>query len=317
MMQRTDHRDSIGSVHELLLAHGVPGIQNVDTRTLTKRVREHGTVLCVFGALEDEEELQQRLEHLQPPDLEDLVLEVSRDDIVLLNEGALDANADPLPRIAALDCGIKYNILRELSTRFEVLWCPPDSTFDALRSEWNIDAMFCSNGPGDPAHTGRATAARETLAAAVDSKLPTMGICLGHQLLGLANGLETYKLRYGHRGANQPVVDLQDGRVSITSQNHGFAVCAADAEPIAAHPNWTSAAPPDALFEAESEIRFVNANDRTVEGLDIIGRPAFSVQYHPEASPGPHDAAPLFDRFQTLVSDDLSGKLPLHARGVA
>ena len=144
-----------------------------------------------------------------------------------------------------------------------------------------------------------------------------MGICLGHQLLGLSTGLETYKLRYGHRGANQPVVDLVTGKVTITSQNHGFAVNPRDEEPLAPHPVWKSQGAPDALSEAPTEVRFVNANDRTVEGLDVVGRPAFSVQYHPEACPGPHDAEPLFDMFSEIVAKEMAGKLPNSKRGGA
>ncbi len=312
-----DHRDCIGSVHDFLLAHGVPGITSVDTRSLTRRVREHGVILCQFGPLEMEEEMVKRLEKMTSPDLEDLVDEVSRNDAVLINEGVVDENGVPKPRIAALDCGIKYNILRQLSNRFEVLWCPPDIGFDSLIVDWQIDALFCSNGPGDPAHSGKAMAARETIAAGLEEKMPVMGICLGHQLLGLATGLETYKLRYGHRGANQPVVDLVTGKVSVTSQNHGFAVNPMGSEPLAPHPIWQSQGAPSALSEATTKVRFVNANDRTVEGLDVIGRPAFSVQYHPEACPGPHDAAPLFDHFSEIVAKEMDGGLPLSKRGVS
>lgn len=312
-----DHRHCIGSVNEFLLAHGVPGISSVDTRALTRRVREHGVILCQFGPIEQEEEMKSRLEKMTSPDLEDLVDEVSRDDAVLINEGVLDENGLPKPRVAALDCGIKYNILRQLSNRFEVLWCPPEVSYDTLVNEWNIDALFCSNGPGDPAHAGKAYSARQTLAAGLEEKIPVMGICLGHQLLGLATGLETYKLRYGHRGANQPVVDLHSGKVSITSQNHGFAVNPRGEEPLAPHPIWQSQGAPSPLSEAGTEVRFVNANDRTVEGLDVIGRPAFSVQYHPEACPGPHDADYLFDRFSEIVAKEMEGKLPLSKRGVA
>lgn len=312
-----DHRHCIGSVNEFLLAHGVPGITAVDTRALTRRVREHGVILCQFGPLEMEQEMLDRLEKMTSPDLDDLVDEVSRDDAVLLNEGVTDSNGLALPRVAALDCGIKYNILRQLSNRFEVLWCPPDIGYDTLVGDWEIDALFCSNGPGDPAHAGKAMGARETLAAGLNEKIPVMGICLGHQLLGLATGLETYKLRYGHRGANQPVVDLVTGKVSITSQNHGFAVNPRGEEPLAPHPIWKSQGAPTALSEAPTEVRFVNANDRTVEGLDVVGRPAFSVQYHPEACPGPHDAEPLFDRFSEIVAKEMAGQLPNSKRGGA
>ena len=167
--------------------------------------------------------------------------------------------------------------------------------------------MFCSNGPGDPAHPGKATAARVTLAEAVSRGMPTMGICLGHQLLGLACGLSTYKMRYGHRGANQPVLDLVSRTVAITSQNHGFAVEDPEKGMLAAHPSGANSGPQENLAGVAAVVRHVNANDRTVEGLDIESRPAFSVQYHPEACPGPHDAAPLFDRFSALVAEHLRG----------
>ena len=186
-----------------------------------------------------------------------------------------------MPRVAALDCGIKYNILRELCSRFEVLWCPPDIDWDELCAKYNIDALFCSNGPGDPAHPGKATAARHTLAKATKSGMPVMGICLGHQLMGLASGLRTYKLRYGHRGGNQPVLDLHTRKVSITSQNHGFAVA-------------------EDSFPDSLELTHVNLNDHSVEGFRHKTLPIFGVQYHPESSPGPHDANYLFERFSPL-----------------
>ena len=207
-MKDPDHRDSIGTVSELLQAHGVPGIENIDTRAITRRVRELGTVLCIFGPKEKESEMKKRLEVMTSPELDDLVDLVSIDEPVLLNPGATNDLGTPLPRIGALDCGVKYNILRNLCQRFEVLWCPPDVDLETLNG-FGIQALFCSNGPGDPAHPGKATIARYTLANAVASGLPVMGICLGHQLMGLASGLKTYKMRYGHRGANQPVVDLK------------------------------------------------------------------------------------------------------------
>jgi carbamoyl-phosphate synthase small subunit len=198
--------------------------------------------------------------------------------------------------------------LRNRCKHFEVVWCPPETSFDILTNEYQIDALFCSNGPGDPAHTGKATMARNTLAQAVQARLPVMGICLGHQLMGLASGLQTYKMRYGHRGANQPVVDLKTGRVSITSQNHGFAVADPDAGMLAAHPSGACSPPGENLHGAEVTVRFVNANDRTVEGLDLVGHPSFTVQFHPEACPGPHDAAPLFEQFRDIVDRSIGGE---------
>jgi carbamoyl-phosphate synthase small subunit len=168
-------------------------------------------------------------------------------------------------------------------------------------------ALFCSNGPGDPAHPGKATMARDTLAEAVKANIPVMGICLGHQLLGLASGLQTYKMRYGHRGANQPCVDLENGRVWITSQNHGFAVADPEAGMLAAHPSGACSAPGKNLHGAQPKVRFVNANDRTVEGLDLVDKSVFTVQFHPEAAPGPHDAYPLFARFREMVDAHYGG----------
>jgi len=315
LMKSPDHRDSVGSVHEFLAAHGVPGIEGVDTRALTLRVREHGTVLCVFGPEERCDEMKKILAEMAPPDTEDLVASVTRDNAVLLNPGAQDGDGNPLPRLAALDCGIKYNILRELCRRFEVVWCPASMDFETIVSEWSPDALFASNGPGDPAHPGDATSARESLATAVRAEMPVMGICLGHQLMGLAAGLHTYKLRYGHRGANQPVVDLQTGRVLITSQNHGFAVEDPDKGMLAPHPSGTRSEVGENTLEADFEVRHINANDRTVEGLDLVGKPAFTIQFHPEASPGPHDASPLFDRFSKMVAEHLAGSQRAVVRG--
>ena len=302
-----DHRNSIGSVHEFLVAHNIPGIEGIDTRALTRRVREHGTVLCVFGPAERVEEMEDILGEMVPPDTEDLVAKVTCDMPVMLNPGALDVSGKPLPRLAAIDCGVKYNILRELCSRFEVIWCPATMTFEEIIRDWSPDALFASNGPGDPAHHGAATDARNTLAAAVRHGMPVMGICLGHQLMGLAAGLRTYKLRYGHRGSNQPVMDLETGRVHITSQNHGFAVEDPVHGMLAPHPSGVCSDPTENILGAEFRVRHVNSNDGTVEGLDVLDKPAFTIQFHPEACPGPNDASPLFDRFQDIVSEYLEG----------
>ena len=305
-MTYPDHRDSVGSVHDLLVAHNIPGIEGIDTRSLTRRVREHGTLLCVFGPAERMEEMEVILDELTSPDSDDLVAEVTCEEPTLLNPGAEDGEGNPLPRLAAIDCGVKHNILRELCTRFEVVWCPADMPLEEIARDWSPDALFASNGPGDPAHPGAATDARRTLAAAVRQGMPVMGICLGHQLMGLAAGLRTYKLRYGHRGSNQPVMDLDTGRVHITSQNHGFAVEDPLQGMLAPHPSGACSETSDNVLGAEFRVRHVNSNDGTVEGLDLLDKPAFTIQFHPEACPGPHDASPLFDRFQKMVAEHLA-----------
>ena len=301
-----DHRNSVGSVHDLLVANNIPGIEGIDTRALTRRVREHGTLLCVFGPAERVDEMETILREMTPPDADDLVSEVTCDEPRLLNPGATDEKGAALPRLAAIDCGVKHNILRELCLRFEVVWCPASMTLEEMIRDWSPDALFASNGPGDPAHPGAATDARKTLAAAVRQGMPVMGICLGHQLMGLAAGLRTYKLRYGHRGSNQPVMDLETRRVHITSQNHGFAVEDPIQGMLAPHPSGACSEVTDNILGAEFKVRHINSNDGTVEGLDLLDKPAFTIQFHPEACPGPHDASPLFDRFQNMVAEHLS-----------
>ena len=307
-MKDPDHRDSVATVNDFLRLHNIPGIEEIDTRAITKNVRELGTVLCVFGPLEKEEQMNQRLAELTSPELDDLVDLVSIKQSVVLNPGDTDELGRQKPRLAALDCGIKFNILRSLCHHFEVIWCPPDIPFNVLVNDYSIDALFCSNGPGDPAHPGKASAARVTLAMAVKSGYPVMGICLGHQLMGLASGLKTYKMRYGHRGANQPVVDLVTGKVQITSQNHGFAVADPEAGMLAAHPSGATSPDTENLHGQEVKVRYINANDRTVEGLDVTDKPCFTVQFHPEACPGPHDAESLFARFRQIVDNHLEGQ---------
>ena len=179
----------------------------------------------------------------------------------------------------AIDCGIKWNILRCLrQIGFKITVVPAGTAAEKILS-YNPDGLFLSNGPGDPAAVPYVFSEVKKLTG----KLPIFGICLGHQMLGLAFGGETYKLKFGHRGANQPLMDLRTGKVEITSQNHGFAV------------NY------ETLDSSEIELSHINLNDKTVEGLKHKKSPVFSVQYHPEASPGPHDSFYLFRRFRDMI----------------
>jgi carbamoyl-phosphate synthase small subunit len=258
------------------LAHeGVPCVDGLDTRSLVQVLRTEGAMNAVLSTgLEPLEELREQLE--AAPSM------AGRDLTGLAGCGQaweLPAEA-PRFRVAVLDCGVKHSILRELSTRGCTLGIfPPTSTAAELMS-WRPHGIFLSNGPGDPA----ASTAPLECVRALPPHLPLFGICLGHQLLALAYGARTVKLPFGHRGANHPVLCLKTGHVWITSQNHGFAVA--------------DQSLPEAL-----EITHTSLNDGTVEGLRLRHRPAFSVQFHPEAAPGPREARVAFDHFITLLEE--------------
>jgi carbamoyl-phosphate synthase small subunit len=271
----------------VLAEAGVPGIEGVDTRMLTQKLRDQG---AMRGVITSDTKLSDAalVDYVRKtPGLEgrDLVREVTSLKSFAWEEGSWHHAQDPAQRrprdkhVVAYDFGMKRNILRMLvdaGCRVTVVPATtPASEVLALRP----DGVFLSNGPGDPAAvTYAAQATREIL----DKKVPLFGICLGHQILGLALGGTTYKLKFGHHGANCPVMDLSTRKVEITSQNHGFAV---DVDSL----------------RGKAELSHVNLNDNTVEGMRLGDRPAFSVQYHPEASPGPHDASYLFDRFMALI----------------
>lgn len=288
------------SLPEYLTRNGIPGIQGIDTRSLTKKLRVRGSMngYIATGDVSAEEALAKAKDW---PGLVgvDYVKEVTHKQAFRWDEKddqsgqfkVVQGNAEGDPRqarqplppadipIVAYDFGVKYNILRMLrQSGFNVKVLPATTpASDALASK--PAGVFLSNGPGDPAALGYAVQAVRDLVA---SGIPIFGICLGHQILGQALGGKTFKLKFGHRGGNQPVKDLETGRVEITSQNHGFAV-----DP--------------ASLPSDVAVNRINLNDQTVEGLRHKSKPIFCVQYHPEASPGPHDSAPLFTEFRSLI----------------
>ncbi|MBI2195089.1 MAG: glutamine-hydrolyzing carbamoyl-phosphate synthase small subunit [Planctomycetes bacterium] len=274
-------------LEEYLAAHRIIGLEGVDTRSLTKHLRTHGAMIGVISTTDlDDRRLVAKAKAAPRLVGRDLVREITCPEPYDWTEGLpgdfaghFHRQPRPLHRVVAVDYGIKYNILRclvESGCRVRVV--PATTTAQAILEE-KPDGVFLSNGPGDP----------EPLTYAIDTirgligRVPIFGICLGHQLLGLALGGRTSKLKFGHRGANQPVKNLETGKVEITAQNHGFIV------------------EPASLDAREVRITHINLNDQTVEGLSHNKVPAFSVQYHPEASPGPHDALYLFERFVRMM----------------
>jgi carbamoyl-phosphate synthase small subunit len=277
------------TLKEFLESHGKIGIEGIDTRALTRHIRQAGAMRGVIAT--DTDSVTQLLDEVRAfPGLTgiDLVRHVTCDrphrwrDGRPVPEEACWSKGAPGFRVAALDFGIKYNILRSLErTGCQVLVFPAHASAAEILAS-NPDGVFLSNGPGDPAAVDYAI---KTVRGLLE-KRPIFGICLGHQLLGLALGGRTFKLKFGHRGANQPVKDLKTGKVEITSQNHGFCV---DMESLAG--------------VAVRSTHF-NLNDNTLEGMEHLELPLYSVQYHPEASPGPHDASYLFDRFIQLMEKE-------------
>lgn len=265
------HRDCSKTIDEFLVEHGVPGISGIDTRALIRRLRNHGTMKGGIGT-GDPDQLVERVRSMRHPEETNLVARVSTRQIARFDEGKERT-------VALFDCGVKSNIVTELRKRFNVIQLPFDTPAAKVR-ELHPDGIFISNGPGNPAHPEMLSTTVATLRK-LKEEFPMMGICLGHQLLSLAFGARTYKLKFGHRGINQPV--RFEGRVYITSQNHGFAVHAESAEDVGL------------------EVTVVNLNDGTVEGLRHKELPMFSVQFHPEVHPGPHDTTFLFDRFVELL----------------
>ncbi len=260
------------SLEEFLNRNNLLAISDVDTRALVSYIRDNGAMNAVISTEVDNiEGLKKQLAAV--PDMNGLELASK----VSTKEPYFYGNENAKYKISALDLGIKKNILRRLAERdCYIKVFPYNATFSEMEA-FNPDGYFISNGPGDPEPLHSAIEVVKTI---LDKEQPMFGICLGHQMLALANGVSTYKMHNGHRGINHPVMNLITGKGEITSQNHGFAINREEAE---ANPNI--------------EITHLHLNDHTAAGIKLKNKPAFSVQYHPEASPGPHDASYLFDEF--------------------
>ncbi|GBC63073.1 carbamoyl phosphate synthase small subunit [Desulfonema ishimotonii] len=285
---------SVETLADYLRKQGVMGIEGLDTRALTRHIRNVGAMRGIIST-EDAEpaSLLKRVRKTPRMSGQDLVRDVTTDTpyawagkpVPLADGVAPDQNIwqhrGEKFSVVALDFGIKYNILRCLeSAGFEVVVVPASTGPEAIK-KMNPDGIFLSNGPGDPEPV---TYAIETVRSLLGYR-PIFGICLGQQILGLALGGRTFKLKFGHRGANQPVKNMATGKIEITSQNHGFSVDT------------------DSLRAEDIEITHINLNDNTLEGFRHKKYPAFSVQYHPEASPGPHDSRYLFENFKNMIRE--------------
>jgi carbamoyl-phosphate synthase small subunit len=271
------HWASTRTLDKWLSDEGIPGIYGVDTRRLTKKLRAHGVMLGILHVCEAREEpnldeLLAQSESISDPNLTDLVRQVSVKEPV-------HYKVDGKHTVVLIDCGVKYSIIRNLLKRgINVVRVPYDFSAKEVR-EYKPSGVFLSNGPGDPKTCVKTI---DCIRELVD-EVPLMGICLGAQILALAMGGDTYKLRYGHRSQNQPALDLKTNRCYITTQNHGYAIAN------------------DSIKKTALDAWFLNPNDKTVEGVKHKTKPVFAVQWHPEASPGPYDTEFLFDTFTKLM----------------
>ena len=284
---------SQGSLADYLMSNSIPGLEGIDTRALTRHIRLSGAMRASLSTQNlDPDSLVEKARQSPHMEGQDLVKEVTCREPMLWQDGrpvTLEMGLDQFQwpdepdkwRVIAVDYGVKYNILRSLEERGCTILLVPAGLDSKTISKLDPHGLFLSNGPGDPAAV---TYAVKTIKDQLGRR-PIFGICLGHQIIGLALGGKTFKLKFGHRGANQPVKDLSTCKVEITSQNHGFCV---DMK---------------SLNDPDIELSHINLNDGTLEGITHKKIPLFSVQYHPEASPGPHDATYLFDRFIKMMEN--------------
>lgn len=270
-----------GSLNDYLKANSIVSIEGVDTRALVAHIRTKGAMNCIISSeTTDIDILKKKL--ADTPDMDGLELASKVSTKVSYELG--DKNAEI--RIAVMDYGVKRNILNCMVERGAYVKVFPAQTSLEEVKKFSPHGYFISNGPGDPAPMNYAIA---TLKQILKEEKPVFGICLGHQLLALANDIPTFKMHHGHRGLNHPVKNLLTGKSEITTQNHGFGV------------------DPEAVKNADHiEITHVNLNDKSIEGIKVKGKPAFSVQYHPEATPGPHDSRYLFDEFIQMIKENIN-----------
>ena len=265
------------SIQDYFQDEHIVGISDVDTRSLVRHIRDKGAMNAIISSeILDIEELKKKLASVPSMDGLELSSKVST------KEAYEFGNKDAVKRVAVLDLGVKKNILRNFDSRGVLSKVFPAKTAFAEMEKWSPDGYFISNGPGDPSAMPYAI---ETVKAILSSEKPLFGICLGHQLLALANDIRTMKMFNGHRGLNHPVKNVIINHCEVTSQNHGFGVI-----------------PEDVHQSDKVEITHINLNDQSIEGIRVKGKKAFSVQYHPESSPGPHDSRYLFDDFVSMLN---------------
>ena len=278
------------SLDSFMKRNRLVGISGVDTRSLVRHIREKGVMNAIISSVDlDDESLVQKARSWESMDGLELASRVS-------TPKSYEYSSGDGARIAVFDYGVKQNILRSFRHRDCTVQVFPESTPLSEVLAWGPDGLFFSNGPGDPRAMPDAVA---TVREAFQTDIPMFGICLGHQLMALASGFDVYKMFVGHRGANHPVKNIDTGHVEVTTQNHGFAVS------------------PESITEDVAHVTHTNLNDRTVEGLRFKNRIALSVQYHPEASPGPHDSHYLFDAFLDDIAQKQGVQVRKRARGAS